>query len=96
MHDRAPPGGGGVTYARLYDWLNCLGISPCLVWLNTNATVRDAGSARAAELNAEYASILAGGGYKNFDMAYYDMPLEEVFERWEKMGGARHDLIEPV
>lgn len=30
----------GVTYADVYDFLNCLEISPCWGWLNTNDTVR--------------------------------------------------------
>lgn len=30
-----------VTYERVYDFLNCLNISPCWGWLNSNETVRD-------------------------------------------------------
>jgi acyloxyacyl hydrolase len=29
-----------VTYAQFYDYMNCLGISPCFGWMNTDATVR--------------------------------------------------------
>jgi len=31
----------GVTYETLYDYLNCLEISPCWGWMNSNATIRE-------------------------------------------------------
>jgi len=30
----------GVGYPDFYDYLNCLDISPCWGWMNSNATVR--------------------------------------------------------
>jgi acyloxyacyl hydrolase len=51
MHNRTHP--VGTQYENLYDWLNCLEMSPCLVWMNSNETIRNAGDARAAELNAQ-------------------------------------------
>jgi len=30
-----------VTYGNMYDFLNCLKISPCWGWLNSNETVRN-------------------------------------------------------
>ena len=30
-----------VTYEQVYDFLNCLKISPCWGWLNSNETVRN-------------------------------------------------------
>ena len=38
LHDRIHP--LGVKYSNVYDLLNCLKISPCWGWLNTNETVR--------------------------------------------------------
>jgi hypothetical protein len=49
----------GVTYAAFYDYLNCLSISPCAAWMNSNATYRDGASERAAELNQQYLDIIA-------------------------------------
>jgi acyloxyacyl hydrolase len=51
MHNRTHP--VGTQYENLYDWLNCLEMSPCLVWMNSNETIRSAGDTRAAELNAQ-------------------------------------------
>jgi acyloxyacyl hydrolase len=51
MHNRTHP--VGTQYEDLYDWLNCLEMSPCLVWMNNNETIRNAGDTRAAELNAQ-------------------------------------------
>jgi len=38
LHDQLHP--IGVTYTDVYDYLNCLGISPCWGWMNSNDTVR--------------------------------------------------------
>jgi acyloxyacyl hydrolase len=51
MHNRTHP--VGTQYENLYDWLNCLEMSPCLVWMNNNETIRNIGDTRAAELNAQ-------------------------------------------
>jgi len=87
----------GPTYAEVYDFLNCLNISPCWVWMNSNATVRDVGSERAAELNAVYDEIIGNYSsvYKNFDMSYYDFPFKEIIPIWVKQGGEVWQLIEP-
>ncbi|XP_056010482.1 acyloxyacyl hydrolase-like isoform X2 [Ostrea edulis] len=44
LRDRVHPIGSlrnDVTYSEFYDYFNCLEISPCLGWMNTNATVRE-------------------------------------------------------
>jgi acyloxyacyl hydrolase len=51
MHNLTHP--IGTLYQNVYDWLNCLEMSPCLVWMNSNETIRNAGDARATELNAK-------------------------------------------
>lgn len=38
LHDEIHP--LNVTYRTVYDFLNCLKISPCWGWLNSNDTVR--------------------------------------------------------
>lgn len=47
----------GCTYAELYDYLNCLQISPCWGWMNSNATVRAETSIRARQLSAVYEKV---------------------------------------
>eukprot|EP01094_Clydonella_sp_ATCC50884_P007385 TRINITY_DN1655_c0_g1_i1.p1 TRINITY_DN1655_c0_g1~~TRINITY_DN1655_c0_g1_i1.p1 ORF type:complete len:545 (-),score=164.11 TRINITY_DN1655_c0_g1_i1:102-1736(-) len=94
MNDRTHP--IGCTYADLYDYLNCLEVSPCWGWMNSNATVRNATSARAAELNKVYTKVIQEKQYKNFDMAYHNTPLYGAIAAWEEMGGQAYELIEPV
>jgi len=48
--------------------LNCLEISPCAGWMNDNAAIRDATTARAMELNEVYKDIIATKKWKNFDI----------------------------
>eukprot|EP00276_Gloeochaete_wittrockiana_P015046 CAMPEP_0184336098 /NCGR_PEP_ID=MMETSP1089-20130417/4522_1 /TAXON_ID=38269 ORGANISM="Gloeochaete wittrockiana, Strain SAG46.84" /NCGR_SAMPLE_ID=MMETSP1089 /ASSEMBLY_ACC=CAM_ASM_000445 /LENGTH=547 /DNA_ID=CAMNT_0026661037 /DNA_START=11 /DNA_END=1654 /DNA_ORIENTATION=- len=93
MHNRTHP--IGCTYPEFYDYLNCLEISPCWGWLNSNATVRDETSAAAKSLNQVYKQIIAQYTFKNFDMVYYDFPLIPVFTYWIAKGGAPYELIEP-
>lgn len=93
MHARIHP--LGCTYEELYDFLNCLQISPCWGWLNSNGTVRNETSAAAKSLNQVYTQIIQNYSYKNFDMVYYDFPLALTFAIWHKMGGQAWQLIEP-
>jgi acyloxyacyl hydrolase len=44
MHNLIHPLGSlnnDITYEAFYDYLNCLDISPCAGWMNSNATIRD-------------------------------------------------------
>jgi len=86
----------GVSYESVYNYLNCLEISPCWVWMNDNETIRDAGSQRAAELSAVYNDIIANYTFQSFDMVYYDFPFPEIDAVWQSMGGQTWQLIEPV
>lgn len=83
-----------VTYATVYDFLNCLKISPCWSWLNSNETVRKFTSERAKNLSKVYAEIIAEKTYKNFDMVYYDFPAMEILERKVLEGGDPKKMIE--
>eukprot|EP00003_Mantamonas_plastica_P021532 TRINITY_DN349_c0_g1_i8.p1 TRINITY_DN349_c0_g1~~TRINITY_DN349_c0_g1_i8.p1 ORF type:complete len:485 (+),score=158.52 TRINITY_DN349_c0_g1_i8:34-1455(+) len=40
LHDDPHPIGNGVSYADVYDYLNCLELNPCWAWLNRNETIR--------------------------------------------------------
>lgn len=47
-----------VTYGNVYDFLNCLKISPCWGWLNSNETVRKFTTERAKNLSKVYTEIV--------------------------------------
>ncbi|EFA78312.1 hypothetical protein PPL_08963 [Heterostelium album PN500] len=86
----------GATYEQVYDFLNCLETSPCWGWMNPNETVRDATSARAAQLSAVYNEIIKNYTYTHFDMQYYDFPFNAINAKWIAQGGQTYQLIEPV
>jgi acyloxyacyl hydrolase len=70
LHDDIHP--LNVTYSTIYDFLNCLNISPCWGWLNSNDTVRKFTTERADNLSKMYQEIINDGTkFKNFDMVYY-------------------------
>lgn len=99
LHNRTHPIGSlhkDVTYSQVYDYLNCLDVSPCFGWLNSNETWRNITSDRAFELNAALKALVANETFMNFKAYYFDMPLQQVFEYWEDQGGKPWQLIEPV
>lgn len=99
MHDKIHPIGSlnnDVTYAQIYDYLNCLEVSPCFGWLNSNETWRNLTSERAFQLNDAFKKLVAMETFTNFKAYYFDPPIAEVFQRWVKQGGKPEDIIEPV
>lgn len=99
LHNRTHPIGSlrhDVTYADMYDYLNCLDISPCFGWLNSNETWRDITTERAFELNAALKELVANETFQNFKAYYFDPPVSEAFKYWEAQGGEAWQLIEPV
>jgi len=94
MHNRTNP--IGTTYRNVYGFLNCLEISPCWGWLNSNYTVRKETDDRAKQLNQVYLEIIGNYTYTNFDMIYEDFPIEESLKFWLQAGGQAYELIEPV
>jgi len=95
MHNRTHP--IGVPYSDVYDFLNCLHISPCWGWMNKNATVRNMTQTRANELNAVYLDIIANYTWTNFDAVYYDFPFHAILKAWISMGGdGAWQLLEPI
>jgi acyloxyacyl hydrolase len=94
MHNRTHP--LGTTYAEVYGLLNCLQISPCWTWMNSNQTVRETGDAWAQKLSTIYDEVIATTSYPNFKMIYYPFPFEQIIEIWEAQGGQAWQLIEPV
>lgn len=53
-------------------------MSPCWGWMNSDPAIRAATSARAAELNEVYQEIIATVTFNNFDVVYYDVPIQEA------------------
>jgi len=98
LHNKPHPIGGGVTYADLYTFLNCVYCNPCWGWLNTNSDVRNATSAHASLLNDQYRQIMkeTGGYFKNFNAVYYDLPAAQILDEWAASGHKRSELVEPV
>ena len=86
----------GTPYPDFYDYLNCLDISPCWGWMNANETIRDASTAWAQNLNAQYADIMASNTFKNFDLHYIFPDYAAIIAAWEAQGHSALDLIEPV
>jgi len=94
MHDKIHP--VGIPYPDLYDYMNCIEVNPCWGWLNTNETVRNLTSARAAELTAVYSKIISEHNYNNFKMGFFDLDWWTMINKWVKMGHQKSDLIEPT
>lgn len=99
LHGRVHPIGSlrnDVTYAQFYDYFNCLQVSPCFGWMNSNETWRNRTTERAMQLNDAFRNLIKNETFKNFKAYYFDPPLKEAFEQWEKQGHERWQLIEPV
>jgi acyloxyacyl hydrolase len=86
----------GTDYSSVYDYLNCLGISPCWGWMNSNSTARDLTTAHANELNAVMPEIVAEQTYSNFKMYYLNESFNDAVQEWIDSGHSAVDLIEPV
>ena len=89
MHDRVHPVGStnnDVTYRDFYDYLNCLEISPCAGWMNSNQTVRDGLSATAAAMRDQLPLIVeeTRGKLKNIEVYYLGDVLDEAIQEFLK------------
>lgn len=84
---------GDVTYSTFYDYLNCLEVSPCFGWMNSNGTWRNLTSERAMELTNTLNKLVTTTNYTNIKVYLMPQPLKEVFSNWK---GDPADLIEPV
>ncbi len=86
----------GVSYADFYEYLNCLDISFCWGWMNSNETVRNITTEKAFALNRVYQEIAANYTWKNFDFVYYDLPIVEIWAEWTLKGNDPYYLIVPT
>lgn len=94
MHDQQHP--LGPSYANVYDWMNCMGESPCWGWLNSDADARKSATERAKQLNDVYVDIAATTTFKNFKYIYYPGDYIELFSKYGKEMGVKSlpNLIE--
>ena len=98
IHDRIHPIGStnnDVTYADLYDYLNCLDISPCWGWMNSNETVRNMTTEHAMKLGAELPIIVqeTQGQLTNIKVHFLGNLIDDGLKRYH---GPMWHLIEPV
>jgi len=99
MGERIHPLGAleqNVRYRDFYDYMNCLEISPCFGWMNSDEYWRNVTTDRAFELNQVYQELVANNTFQNFNVSYFDYPFAQVISMWTKMGGQTFELIEPV
>lgn len=99
LHNRIHPIGSlrnDVTYANFYDYFNCLQVSPCTGWMNSNDTMRNLTTERANELNSILQQLSTEYQSKNYKLYYVDNPINQVLNEYEKNGGQKWELLEPV
>lgn len=100
LHDRLHPAGTfrkDITYANLYDYLNCLEISPCFGWMNTNETWRNLTLQRSMELNSALKQLLDDMTFTNVEeVLFIEDIVHDVVKIWEAGGGESWQLVEPV
>eukprot|EP00035_Acanthoeca_spectabilis_P000993 m.76768 g.76768 ORF g.76768 m.76768 type:complete len:578 (-) comp10553_c0_seq2:4106-5839(-) len=99
LHNRIHPIGklrGDVTYSQLYDFLNCLEISPCRGWMNSNETLRNATTERAEQLSMVLEQITLEHKFTNFEAHYIPNVFKDGIAEWVAEGREAWELIEPV
>jgi len=101
LHDKIHPIGStrnDVTYAKFYDYFNCLGISPCFGWMNSDPYWRNQTTIRAFQLNDALKEIVQNYTHywPNFDLTYLDNLITPIIKIWQDQGGEAWQLIEPV
>ncbi|KAL8583318.1 hypothetical protein ACOMHN_057604 [Nucella lapillus] len=86
------------TYGQFYDYFNCLQVSPCSGWMNSNETVRNITTQRAMALSAVLADLGKENrtSYKHFQLFYMDNPINRAIKLWTAKGGQTWQLLEPV
>lgn len=85
-----------VTYSDFYNYMNCLEVSPCFGWLNSNEIWRNMTTQRAMELNKALQDAIAKFSFTNFKVFYIDHPLPGAIYKRIKEGRRAWELLEPV
>jgi acyloxyacyl hydrolase len=85
----------GTTYVALYDYMNCLGESPCWGWLNSDEETRRKTQDHANSLNA-VSRALESEVFENLTFVYYEVPWVKMFSDYAAHGLPLTNLIEKV
>lgn len=98
MHARFHPLGElnqDVTYSDFYDYLNCLEVSPCWGWMNSNETVRNTTYTISTSLNAQIPKVIADTKnlVHNIQVVFAGNLFNQALDSFT---GPRYELIEPV
>ena len=64
----------------MYEYLNCLQVSPCAGWMSDDKKLREFTSERAYNLSRVAEDIVNTKTYNNFDMLYYDYAIEGRYQ----------------
>lgn len=101
MHNRIHPIGDtnqDVTYGTFYDFLNCLEISPCSGWMNSNESIRNATSATAAAMRDTLPQIVeeTQSSLKNLELHYLGDVFDVAIQSFLAAGHEGWELIEPA
>eukprot|EP01012_Entosiphon_sulcatum_P057106 TRINITY_DN8082_c0_g1_i1.p1 TRINITY_DN8082_c0_g1~~TRINITY_DN8082_c0_g1_i1.p1 ORF type:complete len:570 (+),score=119.58 TRINITY_DN8082_c0_g1_i1:29-1711(+) len=101
MHARIHPIGWtrqDVNYAQVYDFLNCLDISPCWGWMNGNETVRNLTTERAQSLTSTLGQLVKDVTpvFKNIKITFMGDFTSTALKQWELQGGQPWEMIEPT
>lgn len=99
MHNRVHPLGStnqDVTFGTFYDYLNCLELSPCAGWMNSNQTIRDATSATAAAMRNTLPEVIAEtkDQLQNIEVHYLGDLIDDAINFFLAEGHQGHELIE--
>ena len=75
-----------ITFSDVYAYLNCLEISPCSGWMNSNATLRNATTARAVELSEVCEDISLNNNLRGYSRGAFPPGRERSTSWWIKEG----------
>jgi len=88
----------GVSYANVYEFLQCATSNPCNTYLTSNATMRAYSRQRSLRLSQllQETTQQYQGKLKNIDLDYMDFPLQKALNYVKSVGVSPALLIEPV
>eukprot|EP01138_Halocafeteria_seosinensis_P012844 gb/GECG01013120.1/.p1 GENE.gb/GECG01013120.1/~~gb/GECG01013120.1/.p1 ORF type:complete len:614 (+),score=54.85 gb/GECG01013120.1/:1-1842(+) len=107
MAHRQHPDLAPVTYAKVWEFLNCLGSNPCWGYLNPDPKWRNFTANLAQKQNQQYIDIIKetqpngppNKNFSSFDLTYLPYPINEsTVKWWESLGPDYHgyNLFESI
>ncbi|XP_067932650.1 acyloxyacyl hydrolase-like [Watersipora subatra] len=89
-----------LKYPDIYDWWNCMRVTPCMGWLNSNATLRNLTTQRANALSQVMSDLSRTHQHhwSNLELNYVKCPITTVITKYlvEHGPDSGYQLIEPV